>query len=112
MLARHGECNHCTWCCQFIVIERVTIAPSKLTPDEINFYQLRGGQLGADGHLRVVQHAFVPFSLHDRAAGRCTSYAPRPQVCSPFPTLPEQIEGTPCSYWFETPREDGPIGIG
>ena len=100
-ITRHGECNSCGWCCQFIMVQRVTVPASHITTDSEKFYKLRGGIMGEDGKLRVVQHAFIPCSAHDDEAKQCRAYDDRPQICHDFPSAPDQIEGTPCSHWFE-----------
>lgn len=108
-IERKGACNDCGWCCQFVVIQRITVPVSEVTPDSTAFYRLRGGLLGEDGKLRVVQHGFVPCSAHDNEKKRCMVYEDRPEVCKAFPTMPDQIEGTPCSHWFELTDEAGEV---
>ena len=44
---------------------------------------------------------FAPCKLHDMGNKRCLVYDHRPVTCRVFPETPEQIRGTPCSYWFE-----------
>lgn len=91
------------------MVQRVTVPASDLTPDVEKFYKLRGGLMGVDGKLRVIQHAFIPCSSHDDKAKRCKTYNDRPQICQDFPSLPDQIEGTPCSHWFEMTDADGNV---
>ena len=108
-----GECNHCGWCCQFHMLIRLTVpskTPERLTPDLQIFYSLRGAVKGDDGRMRLIVHGFAPCSAHDNGlVKRCTIYEDRPQVCRDFPQAPDQLEGTPCSYWFERTLEDGTI---
>jgi Fe-S-cluster containining protein len=111
-MQRHGECNSCGWCCQFVVVQRVTIPSSEVTPESEHFYGLRGAIKGVDGKLRLVQHAFVPCAAHDNIGKRCGSYETRPKTCETFPSLPEQIEGTPCSFWFEGDSGERRGGLG
>ncbi len=106
-ITRLGDCNGCGWCCQFVVIQRITTPV--VSEDEARFYSLRGGMRGADGRFRLVQHAFVPCQAHDNEAKRCLAYDDRPEVCRVFPTSPDQIEGTPCTHWFEWAKEDGTV---
>jgi len=108
-LERKGECNNCGWCCQFLVIHRMTVPVEDVTPDSENFYAMRNGNKGPDGKIRFVTHGFAPCSAHDAPAARCKVYDARPEVCRLFPQVPEQIEGTPCSYWFEAVDEDGNV---
>ena len=90
--ARRGECNHCGWCCQFIARVKITGFATD-TPDDVAFLALR----------RPAPFVDVPGPCikHDVAAQRCTIYEVRPKACRQFPERPEQIEDTPCSYWFE-----------
>jgi len=106
--ARKGECNGCGWCCQFLMMLRMTVpdrSPEPLTPDMEKFYSLRYGVKGEDNRMRLTVHGFAPCQAHDNEAKRCAIYEDRPQSCKDFPTTPEQIEGTPCSYWFERGEE-------
>lgn len=106
-MERKGECNHCNWCCQFISILRVTVPESSLTPDSERLYALRNGVRGEDGKMRFCSHQFLPCTAHDKEAQRCRIYDNRPEVCQTFPGIPDQIEGTPCSFWFEGVDENG-----
>ena len=42
----------------------------------------------------------APCEAHDSANLRCAIYDRRPRVCRDFPWNPDQVVGTPCSYWF------------
>lgn len=112
-MLRRGECNNCGWCCQFEGIHRNVAAPSAggalLHPDDRRFYELRGGTSPDGGKtVRYLVHAFAPCSNHDKDGKRCKDYAGRPTTCVDFPSVPAQIEGTPCSHWFEM-EVDGAI---
>jgi Fe-S-cluster containining protein len=105
-MERKGECNHCGWCCQHDGIRReVVTAPygmRHMHPSDVRFYELRGGKLSSDGRtIRYLTMVYAPCSLHDKEAGRCIEYGDRPLTCREFPQTPGQIEGTPCSHWFE-----------
>lgn len=103
-MERRGECNGCGWCCQFEGIHRNVAGsgPLGLLSDERRFYELRGGSSPDGGQtVRYLVHAYAPCSNHDKDAKRCTDYANRPDICREFPSVPGQIEGTPCSHWFE-----------
>ena len=107
---RQGECNHCGWCCQFEGIQRNVVRPEgRKEPLDARFYELRGANVGADGAFRFLVHLYAPCSAHDVGALRCSIYEERPETCRAFPSVPEQIEGTPCSYWFEGQTEAGHI---
>lgn len=105
---RRGECNHCGWCCQFLAIVRLT-SNAPVIPDEERFYGLRGGVRREDGRMCFVAHYFMPCEIHDNEGKRCREYDARPEICKAFPTTPEQIEGTPCSHWFESTSVDGSV---
>lgn len=105
-MERRGECNHCGWCCQFEGVHRNVVEPAAgqatVHPSDRRFYELRGGQSVEGGRVvRYLMHAFAPCSAHVKEEKRCLAYADRPDICQEFPSIPEQIEGTPCSHWFE-----------
>lgn len=111
-IERKGECNHCGWCCQFIGVSTTTLVPKEeglqIDPELARFFQLRNALLSPDGvKLHVLTHQMAPCSAHDISAVEdgqrpgCTIYEKRPSICQAFPIAPEQIESTPCSYWFE-----------
>lgn len=108
-LRRGGDCNHCGWCCQFMVIHRMTVPSEDVNAESARFYAMRKGNLGPDGKIRIVLHGFAPCSAHDAPAARCKEYDARPEACRLFPQLPEQIEGTPCSYWFDAVDDAGQV---
>jgi hypothetical protein len=110
--ARHGECNHCGHCCTYVAREVLVRTPAQIQRDPA-FYQARGfAPMEVDGAPRHVlwawlyapcpQHVEVcdPLAPHvpDR---RCAIESTKPPTCVAFPRLPQDIVGTPCSYWFE-----------
>ena len=106
-MVRKGECNHCGWCCQFNGVHRNVV---EATGADERFYQLRRAKRTPDGqHLLYLAHEYLPCSAHDVVQRRCTVYADRPQTCRDFPEVPEQVEGTPCSHWFERELPEGRI---
>lgn len=109
-----GTCNGCGWCCQFDGIQRNVLIPlsGRRTVDgsDRRFYELRGGVADAAGSVvRYTTYLFCPCSAHDAVSKRCVDYDGRPQACRDFPQTPEQVEGTPCSYWFEDDSGTGGI---
>ncbi len=106
-MERKGECNNCGWCCQFDGIHRNVVehldGQGAIHPSDQQFYGLRGGQI-IDGGRRIlyVVQSYAPCSAHNKETKQCNIYDNRPLSCIEFPAIPEQIEGTPCSYWFET----------
>lgn len=90
MLVRKGECNNCGYCCQ--VISRVELYfPTR----DAAFKKARGISPKGTKWVDVVDPC-----QHHTGIG-CAIHATRPQTCKDFPQTPEEIEGTPCSYWFE-----------
>lgn len=105
-MKKNGECNHCGWCCQFEGIHRNVVLPqdgsTTIDVTDQEFYKLRGGRADPDGRFVLyVMQAYVPCSAHNTTNMNCGIYENRPTICKEFPSKPEQIEGTPCSYWFE-----------
>lgn len=103
--ARHGECNSCGWCCQFNGVHRNVVDAREA---DVEFYRLRGAQ-PVQGQLLYLAHEYLPCSAHDKAGAKCAVYDARPETCRSFPEVPGQIEGTPCSFWFEETADDGTI---
>ena len=101
---RHGECNHCGWCCENIGAATIFFPdgnPVVGISDEA-YIQIRGfrkttsqGQLGVE--LEVENRAPCPAHVNDR----CSVYENRPPTCQAYPWHPRQIINSPCSYWFE-----------
>lgn len=106
-MVRFGECNNCGWCCQFDGIHRNVVehldGNDMIHESDQQFYRLRGGKI-IDGGKRIlyVVQSYAPCSAHNQMDLKCKVYDNRPISCQEFPSTPEQIEGTPCSYWFET----------
>jgi Fe-S-cluster containining protein len=65
------------------------------------FWRLREPVLATAARVGIIYHAFLPCSAHDPAAKACRAYDARPATCHAFPSEPGQVEGTPCSYYFE-----------
>lgn len=106
---RKGDCNGCGWCCQFEAVHRCTAtSPSgKLSESDQRFYLLRGARVSAGGEIaQYLMHAYVPCEAYEEARG-CSIYETRPDICRDFPSSPEQVEGSPCSFWFERTSDDG-----
>lgn len=99
---RMGECNNCGWCCQFNGVHRNVV---EIETADLSFFKLRGGVETPNGNILYLAHEFLPCSAHNKECNKCKIYENRPQTCQEFPQIPEQIEGTPCSYWFEKDGE-------
>lgn len=109
---REGTCNGCGWCCEYQAINRHTMTPplaaKTFPPSDLRYHQLRGGVLvkGEDGQpdrIHQLSHSYAPCSalVKSGVETRCGIYHERPVICRKFPEIPDQIEGTPCSYYFE-----------
>ena len=88
-------------CCQFMGRRTMKITGGE--EFDVRYIALRGG-VAVDAPARrfdlpIAIHA--PCAAHDAEAHRCTVYADRPRTCRDFPWSPEQVQGIPCSYWFE-----------
>lgn len=107
-IRKMGECNNCGFCCQMEGIQRNVV--TEPDSDTQKFYELRGGKLQPGGaKLHYVMYAYVPCSAHNVVDKKCTIYENRPNICKAFPEIPDQIEGTPCSHWFDIENDDGTI---
>lgn len=101
-MTRHGECNHCGWCCEHEGQTTAQVANPKGINDP-DYYRQRGYVLThlegvvVQAHRVVWMRAPCPSHVDER----CGIYETRPQTCHNFPVSPKQIAGTPCSYWFE-----------
>ena len=101
---RGGECNGCGWCCQMVT--RMEIAVHWHPKIDERYYEVRGFEWKeVDGSkLGFIKGAlYAPCPMHDLAGLRCVIHANRPQVCRDFPVTPDQIQDTPCSYFFSRP---------
>lgn len=98
-----GECNHCGYCCRFLgpIVLTMTWAADE-EPDQA-YWLLRGATITGKT-VRYCCHSLLPCQVYDEPAKRCGTYETRPAICRTYPVRPEQIEGTPCSYWFENER--------
>jgi len=95
---RHGECNHCGWCCESLSRQYVVRAPQE--PYWVEFYKARGFAAAEDGTVGRFGWLMAPCPAH--VDERCAMGDERPQRCKDFPIMPTEIVGTPCSYWFES----------
>lgn len=110
---RHGECNGCGHCCEFVAREVLVRTPEQVARDAA-FYRARGFQpVTVDGQVRHVLWAWVHapcpelrttvthWTYGTETRHRCAIHEAKPETCAAFPRLPQDIAGTPCSYWFE-----------
>jgi Fe-S-cluster containining protein len=98
---RHGECNHCGHCCTFVAREVLVRTREEIRRDPA-FYTARGfAEVEVDGQPRHVLWAWLHAPCPQFTGGRCGIQAVKPETCVAFPQRPQDIVGTPCSYWFE-----------
>ena len=90
---RHGECNGCGFCCEAIAYVEVAL-PDQIEDQE--FLRLRGFSPEGTKRLHIIDPC--PALRHDKT---CSIYETRPRTCREFPTSPDEIVNSPCSYWFE-----------
>lgn len=93
---RNGECNNCGWCCRYEAVSRGVALVSR----DPEYFHIRKHDV-KDGVARMVSYFECPCPKHDTEKLRCTIHETRPHTCAEFPFAPEQVEDTPCSYWFE-----------
>lgn len=108
---RKGECNHCGYCCVFAV-NRARLFIKEPNEVDREFLVVRGFKLAITPMgtgLEIIADCYVPCPKH--VNNRCSIYDRRPEACKLFPQSPEQILGTPCSYWFEDEEgKERPMG--
>ena len=115
---RKGVCNGCGWCCEYTSINRHRLdpPPGGFTPTDIRYHLLRGAlavedeeRPGKVSHFHLLTSSFARCSAFDTENRNCSIYDQRPAICRVFPQIPEQIEGTPCSYYFEVTDATGRV---
>jgi Fe-S-cluster containining protein len=89
-MIRRGECNDCGYCCRVISTVELYF-PTK----DAAFKEARGISPRGTKQIDVIDPC-----QHHTGIG-CAIHTTRPQTCRDFPTNPEEIKNTPCSYWFE-----------
>lgn len=107
---RLGECNSCTACCQFLILQ---VNPAYLDADRRAWIELHGIHLfEQDGGVWVRINASCHRLTTD---GKCGVFGlpERPQMCDQFPAVQTDIDLVDewagervCSYSFE--REEVP----
>lgn len=117
---RQGECNHCGYCCLFLATQAHMLALEK------DGFRDQHGKFD-EQHLKVrhvmtdqaepskvVTHAwfYSPCSEFKVDELRCGIQETKPYTCSAYPWDPEQVIGTPCSYFFEKKQDDTTLRIG
>ncbi len=109
---RHGECNQCGWCCEKIARDVLVRTPEQVSRDAA-YYAARGfTPVQLDGETRHVLWVWAEArcpELRTKAEQwsygviekhSCAIHDQKPQTCVDYPRIPQDIAGTPCSYWF------------
>ena len=110
---RKGECNHCGFCCMFLSnsLTPVNSTAEALTPpgkecvDEAHLVVRQFEEVGP-GRYQGGAWLYSPCSEYDMDTLRCGINDKKPMTCREFPTTPDQVLGTPCSYYFERTADD------
>jgi Fe-S-cluster containining protein len=115
---RKGDCNGCGWCCEKIARDVLVRTDAQVARDPA-YYAARGFQpVTVDGERRHVLWAWLEAPcpelrrpVHMPGYGvvgthRCAIHDSKPETCRTFPRLPQDVVGTPCSYWFERTEDD------
>lgn len=115
---RKGECNGCGHCCQMIMRD-VLVRTDEQVARDAAYYQARGFQrLMVDGEPRHVLWAWVHAPCPELRTKveqwgygavythKCAIHEHKPETCQTFPRIPQDIVGTPCSYWFERVEDE------
>lgn len=89
-LVRMGECNQCGYCCEVIAHAELDFSGNSL-----EWMQARGIPSSGIKMLPIIDPC-PSLGVNNN----CRIYPDRPQQCKDFPQTPEEIEGTPCSYYF------------
>ena len=104
---RQGECNHCGFCCLFlsnIEVElnstRAELVDTEGNVDEKHLH-VRGFERGEGDAYHGKALFYSPCEEYNIHEMRCSIQASKPKTCVEFPAIPEQVLGTPCSYYFE-----------
>lgn len=96
---RHGTCNGCGFCCTTFARQPIVRDVNVADPA---FYRARGFvPVAVDGMPKLVLFAWLQAECPEHVDNACRIYDDRPQTCRNFPTVPADIAGTPCSYWFD-----------
>jgi len=100
---RHGECNHCGWCC-----ERIGFGSITLDKQDEAYLAIRGFRQTRQGPTIDIDFwAPCPAWNHNTDAPGCTIHDTDqfPVTCQEYPLRPSLIIKSPCSYWFERDGE-------
>ena len=112
---RQGECNGCGMCCLFLAVspQEISFTPEGLVgkdgQTDTHHTHVRGLVKGEDQLFHVPAWLYSPCSEYSLENMGCKIHETKPQTCKDYPWMPEQIVGTPCSYYFEKQNEAGVV---
>jgi len=115
---RYGDCNHCGDCCRAVAFHVTSVTqlshPDTRTDsclDDRDYWLTRGYTIDDEKQLAMLPVHFVhpcpkyvlPRVIHEDVPehGSCSIHDTKPTYCTLFPTRPDEIVHTRCSYWFE-----------
>ena len=104
---RTGECNGCSACCRFLILQ---VNPQYLEADRREWIEMHGIHLyERDGGVWARVNATCN---HLTAEGKCGIHADRPQTCRDFPQVQGDVQlvdewlgEQTCSYSFSSAQE-------
>ncbi len=101
---RHGECDGCGDCCTYVATHQVVLVQPSREPvaSDYAYFKVRGFTVNMfeDCASKYVDF-YAPCPEHDAENKRCHIHERKPESCVAFPTHPDHITHTSCSYWFE-----------
>jgi Fe-S-cluster containining protein len=76
---------------------------------DVEYYRVRGFRIVHIDGVAVAARGTVwhRCDCPQHQENRCAIYPTRPKTCQDFPTSPDQIKGTPCTYRFVEEDADG-----
>lgn len=100
---RMGDCNHCGWCCENLGVFELQFPIT----EDVAYMEIRGFTI-KDNLALIKADIKAPCPAH--IDNRCSVYDTRPDTCKEFPSEPNEIIQTPCSYYFENSLTGEKIG--
>ena len=90
---RYGSCSDCGWCCENLGRFAINVS----SPDK-HYLEVRGAKSTPLG-LVIEGDFHAPCQYH--VDNKCGIYNDRPSTCVDFPSDPNEITHTSCTYSFE-----------
>lgn len=93
---RHGECNQCGDCCR----HATTLITIQMPMKDEDYARVRFGKPNAQGLYTIRGPVMMPCPKLE--GNLCIIHDHKPQYCQDAPLVPSDVEGTRCSFWFES----------